>query len=460
MQKSFETLELHSHLLASLDELGYKYMTPIQEQCLSHVLAGRDLIAQAKTGSGKTAVFAIGLLTHIDVNDNRIQGLVLCPTRELADQVANEIRRLAKFIPNVKILSLCGGKPLRPQAISLEYGAHIVVGTPGRIEDHLGKQTIDFRNLKMLVLDEADRMLDMGFNEVISAITQVLPRERQSLLFSATYPDSIRKMSESIQRRPLEIKLASTHSAEAIKQAYFVIKHDEGRTEAAKKLLNYYKPQSAIIFCTTKIQCQSIAGDLQAEGFRALAIHGDLEQFEREEVLVLFANKSCTILVATDLASRGLDIKNLDLVLNYQLARSPEVYIHRIGRTGRADNKGMALSLVASHEKRKIVEIESYQKAPIACEDLEGLPGSSELIHDPIATLKIAGGRKNKISKGDILGALTSKEAGVPGSKIGKIDIFDLYSYVALDEEFCVKALKALTHGKIKGRQIKVKRVF
>ncbi|MBP6217857.1 MAG: ATP-dependent RNA helicase DbpA [Oligoflexales bacterium] len=456
----FKTLNLSAPLLSSLDDLGYVRMTPIQEQCLPHVLGKRDLIAQAKTGSGKTAAFALGLLNQIDVTRDKIQGLVLCPTRELADQVGNEIRRLAKFIPNVKVLTLCGGRPLRPQAASLDYGAHIIVGTPGRIDDHLGKETINFDDLKILVLDEADRMLDMGFYEIISSIIQALPKRRQTLLFSATYPDTIKQMSADFQDKPIEVKLASHHSADNIKQGYFVVKNEEDRLLCVKTILSQHEFNSSIVFCTTKVQCDDLVHELQDIGLQALAIHGDLEQRDREEVLVLFANKTCTILVATDVASRGLDIKDVELVLNYQLARSPEIYVHRIGRTGRADSKGQAFSLVTNYEQRRIAEIEAYQKAPIPCEELGKLPKIKTTGKSKMATLKIAGGRKNKISKGDILGALTSSGSTITGSDVGKIDIFDFHSYVAMEEQFCTKALQILNDKPIKGRSFKVKRVF
>ncbi|MFT6310732.1 MAG: ATP-independent RNA helicase DbpA, partial [Porticoccus sp.] len=306
-QTNFSTLALHPNLLSNLDSLGYSEMTPIQAQSLPLILQGKDLLGQAKTGSGKTAAFGLGVLNQIDIKNYDIQAMVLCPTRELADQVCKEIRRLARGIPNVKVLSLCGGVSIGPQIGSLEHGAHIVVGTPGRIEDHLRKRTLKLDGLKMLVLDEADRMLDMGFNEAITNIAKQMPRDRQTLLFSATYPTTIKKLSQSFQRNPESVRIENKQESSDIKQLFFEVNKKQ-RSEAVIALLAKYQPESALIFCNTKQKCQDICDDLRQQGVIALALHGDLEQRDRDRVMVRFANRSCSVLVATDVAARGLDV--------------------------------------------------------------------------------------------------------------------------------------------------------
>jgi ATP-independent RNA helicase DbpA len=384
-------------MLQNLVSLGYDEMTPIQDHSLPLILAGTDVIAQAKTGSGKTAAFGIGLLSQLVVTSFRVQGLVLCPTRELADQVGKELRRLARFTDNIKILTLCGGVPFGPQLGSLEHGAHIVVGTPGRILDHLRRGSLDLKSLSMLVLDEADRMLDMGFQEDISTIVATTPSHRQTLLFSATYPESITAMSATVQQQPVTVKVEAVHDGGQIKQLFFPVDSKE-RLAAVARILGHYRPESTLVFCNTKKECQEVSDALTDRGFSALAIHGDLEQRERDQVLARFANKSVSILVATDVAARGIDIKELTAVINYELTRDPEVHIHRIGRTGRAGERGLAISLVTSAENRRAAAIEDYLGETVPRAELETLAmPSSASLEAPMVTLCIDGGRKNKL---------------------------------------------------------------
>jgi len=454
----FNRLKLAPALLGNLESLGYLQMTPIQAEGLPHVLAGKDLIARAKTGSGKTVAFGLGLLNLLNQQSFTIQALVLCPTRELADQVAKELRRLARTSANTKIVTLCGGAPFGPQVGSLEHGAHIVVGTPGRILKHLQKKTLSLAYIHAVVLDEADRMLDMGFHDDIAAILSVTPSRRQTLLFSATYPESIRELSSAFQRDPIEVTVDAHHSDLKIKQLFYEV--DKGkRIKTLAALLVQYKPTSTVVFCHTKQQCQEVADELQQRGIPALALHGDLEQKERDLVLVRFANRSVPVLVATDVAARGLDIKELETVINYELPRDPEIYTHRIGRTGRAGNKGMALSLFNAAEASRVNAIETYQEFKAQLEQPRGLelPEGFSL-SAPMVTLCIDGGRKEKVRPGDILGALTADDA-VPASKVGKIDIFDHVAYVAIDRSVRKKALRVLTEGNIKGRRFKVRAI-
>ena len=359
----FATLSLRPELLASIAALAYESMTPVQAQALPHLLSGKDLIAQAKTGSGKTAAFAVGLLNKLDAQLYSTQALVLCPTRELAEQVAVEIRRLASAIPNIKLLSLCGGKPMGPQLASLRRDPHIVVGTPGRILKHLEKQTLHLGAVETLVLDEADRMLDMGFLEDITRIIDAIPASRQSLLFSATYPEGIKEISGSVQRDPIEIRVEDSHHSPDIEQVFIKVEKSE-RIQTLFNVLAHYQPESTLIFCNTKQQCHDLRRELRELGLQALALHGDLEQFERDQVLTQFAGKSASILIATDVAARGLDVKELAAVINFELSRDPEIHIHRIGRTARAGSKGLAVSLVAAADKRHLKAIEEYQGSP------------------------------------------------------------------------------------------------
>ena len=385
-------------------------MTEIQAKSLPAILAGQDVIAQGKTGSGKTAAFGLGLLNKLQVKKFRIQTLVLCPTRELADQVAKEIRKLARAVHNIKVLTLCGGTPFGPQVGSLEHGAHIIVGTPGRIEDHLGRGTLSLDHVDTLVLDEADRMLDMGFQAALDNIIDKIPQQRQTLLFSATFPDQIQKIANKYLQTPAVIKVESNHENSTISQHFYQVENDEDRLLAIRLLLLTHKPESSVIFCNTKIETQNVANKLAAYGFGVVALHGDLEQKDRDQTLVRFANKSASILVATDVAARGLDIEALDAVFNYNLAHDTEVHIHRIGRTGRAGSTGYAFTLFSNKDRYKIGLLEDYLERTIEGEEL---PSNEVLEHSvftaKMATIQIDGGKKQKVRPGDIVGALTSE---------------------------------------------------
>ena len=456
---SFSTLSLAPEQLANIESIGYEQMTPIQAEALPVIIEGKDLLAQAKTGSGKTAAFAIGLLHHLDVKTYETQALVLCPTRELADQVSKEIRQLARAIPNTKILTLCGGKSIVPQLTSLEHSPHIVVGTPGRILKHLvDKRSLNLDNLKMLVLDEADRMLDMGFHEDIMQIIHNMAQDRQTLLFSATYPEEIKDISDKIQNDPVDIRLETSHNENKIKQVFYEIEKGE-RTKTLISILHHYKPESTVVFCNRKQQAQELAEALWKEGFHALALHGDLEQRDRDQVLVQFSNKSSSILIATDVASRGLDIKDLQAVVNFELSPDPEIHVHRIGRTGRAGKEGLAFSLFMASEAHKVNRIEEYQNTTFNIENPNNLKRRENFkLSPPMVTLCINGGRKNKVRAGDILGALTAK-TDLPGKQIGKIDLFDTFSFVAVERPIAKQALKILSEGKIKGRKFRVRKL-
>jgi len=459
MSTAFRSLALHTSLLENLDSLGYKEMTEIQEQSLPAMMAGEDVIAQAKTGSGKTAAFGLALLNKLKVKQFRVQSLVLCPTRELADQVAKEIRRLGRGIHNIKVLTLCGGMPFGPQIGSLEHGAHIVVGTPGRIEEHLRKQTLRLDDVTTFVLDEADRMLDMGFQPSLDAIVEYIPTQRQTLLFSATFPEQIQSISQRIMRVPTIIKVASTHDNQSIQQYFYQLDNDISRTTALQLLLLTHRPSSAVVFCNTRRETQEVADELSGMGFFALALHGDMEQRMRDQTLVRFANKSASILVATDVAARGLDIDELDAVFNYQLSREKDVHTHRIGRTGRAGSKGAAFTLYSQKETYKIEALEKQLSCKIEPSPLPSLSVLNDPIYKPpMATLQIDGGKRQKVRPGDILGALTS-DGGIAGTQVGKIHIFDNSAYVAVSRNEVKTALQKIEQGKLKGRSFRVRHI-
>ncbi|MBM7455834.1 ATP-independent RNA helicase DbpA [Oceanisphaera litoralis] len=453
----FSTLPLAPSLIANLTSLEYTRMTPIQAQSLPLMLEGKDVIAQASTGSGKTVAFGLALLARLDVNHMGVQTMVLCPTRELADQVARELRRLARAMANVKLVALCGGSPTAAQTASLEFGAHIVVGTPGRILKHLEQGSLVLDDLNTLVLDEADRMLDMGFVDDIERVVAFAPKTRQTLLFSATYPEGIAELSRGLQQQPERVSVADEQRADTIVQLLFEVVPNL-RKQALATLLAHYAPRSAVVFCNTKRACQEVADHLTTLGFSALALNGDLEQRERDQVLIRFANGSANILVATDVAARGLDIKELAAVINYDITQDPEVHVHRVGRTGRAGQQGLALSLYSPQEAYRVNMIEQYQQAPIVQGSLAELNDNTAPLQPEMVTLNIAGGRKSKIRAGDILGALTG-EAGIAGAQVGKIDISEMQSYVAVHRDVAKQALKHLQQGKIKGRTVRARLV-
>lgn len=456
-QIPFSTLKLKPGLLSNLSTLGYEAMTPIQAQSLPHILAGEDVIAQGKTGSGKTAAFGLGLLENLNVKRFRIQTLVLCPTRELADQVATEIRRLARGIHNIKVLTLCGGVPFGPQVGSLEHGAHIVVGTPGRVDEHLRKGTLRLDDLNTFVLDEADRMMEMGFQEAVEDIVDLMPEQRQTLLFSATFPEEIKSITQRIMLKPEMVKVESKHDELSIKQHFYKVDDNDQRLTAVRLLLLQHRPESTVIFCNTKKDAQEVADELHHFGFSVMALHGDLDQKDRDQTLVRFSNKSVSILVATDVAARGLDIDSLDAVINYHIARDPEIHIHRIGRTGRAGSKGIACSLISDKESHKVIALGNYLDIAIEGEPLPSINVLDKPVFGPeMATLQIEGGKKQKVRPGDILGALTGDQ-GVAGNQVGKINVFDNWAYVAVKREVTQIALKKLGQGQLKGRSFRIR---
>ncbi|CAO96702.1 ATP-dependent RNA helicase DbpA [Erwinia tasmaniensis] len=449
---AFSTLtQLPASQIDNLNELGYLAMTPVQAASLPAILEGRDVRAQAKTGSGKTAAFGLGVMHRVDASQYVTQALVLCPTRELADQVTKELRRLARFTANIKILTLCGGQPVGAQRDSLLHAPHIVVGTPGRILDHLKRETLKLDAITTLVLDEADRMLEMGFREDIDMIISHSPQQRQTLLFSATWPQAIAHISQKIQRDPLTVETGDVSDLPAIEQTFYEAGAREKLT-ALIGLLSERQPASCVVFCNTKRECDDIAYALENAQISAQPLHGDLEQRDRDQMLIRFANGSCRVLVATDVAARGLDIKALSMVVNYQLSFDPEVHVHRIGRTARAGQEGCAVSLVAPDEMIRAHALEDYLQQKLAWSPVSTLKSAvSKPLPAEMVTVSLDGGRKAKIRPGDILGALTG-EGGLRGDQVGKIDIGPTLAYVAIPRELVRKVMQQLQQVKIKGK--------
>ncbi|QCU72729.1 ATP-dependent RNA helicase DbpA [Luteimonas yindakuii] len=454
----FTNLAIPPALLQGVEALGYTTMTPVQAQSLPAILEGRDVIAQAPTGSGKTAAFGLGLLARLDPARIKTQALVLCPTRELADQVGKQLRRLAVGIPNLKVSILCGGIPLGPQLASLTHDPHVVVGTPGRIQELVKKKALHLDGVRTLVLDEADRMLDMGFEEAIRDIARRVPKDRQGLLFSATFPEAIRALANAMLRDAQEISVDGGAQPATIAQLFFEVEPAR-RAPALAALLLRFQPESTVVFCNTRADTVEVVGSLTHYGFTALALHGDMEQRDRDEVLVQFANRSCSVLVASDVAARGLDVEDIGAVVNYELPTDADTYLHRIGRTGRAGRDGLALSLCTPRELPRATMIEERQGQPLRWETLQPLSGRAANVPPAaMATLRIDAGRTDKLRAGDIVGALTG-EVKLHKDAIGRIDVFATRSYVAIARRQADNALAALRQGKIKGRKFRVNRL-
>ncbi len=459
---SIPSLSLIPELKLAISELGFTKLTPIQEQSLPLLLEGKDLIGQSKTGSGKTLAFTLPILNAIPVSDRvfeqPLSALVLCPTRELCAQVAKEIQKLGRKHPGLRVLSVAGGSPMGPQIDALERGIQIVVGTPGRVLDHLNRQTIDLRRIKTLVLDEADRMLEMGFQEEMERILSHLPEKRQTVLFSATFPKTILQLSSEYQQNAVTVKIEEEDTATAlIEQSFYETQFDDQqeKLETLLSILAEHQPETAIVFCNMKITVDEIVPYLKHEGVTAEGLHGDLEQSDRDKVMVKLRNKSIRVLVATDVAARGIDITALDLVVNYDIPKQEEIYVHRIGRTGRAGKSGIATSILLPKEKVKLKALEEKTKATISKRETLSIPDRFEMKAD-MATLYISGGKRDKMRAGDILGALTGEAGGLPGDAIGKIEILPDHSYVAVAKDLAKTAIQRLQSGKIKGRRFRV----
>ena len=454
----FSELPLADSLRPGLDALGIGTPTPIQAQSLPDLLAGRDLLAVAPTGSGKTVAFALAALSRVDLGVQRVQALVLCPTRELADQVGKQMRRLAVGLPNLKLSLFYGGTALAPQIASLaQHDPHVVVGTPGRIQELLRKKHLHLGGVRVVVLDEADRMLDMGFLAAIEEILGKLPQARQGILLSATLPDAIRTLAAGLLRDPLQLSIEDAASAPRIEERFYECVHS-AKPDALFALLHAASPSSCVVFCNTRQDVADVADRLRRGGVDALALHGDMEQRDREEVMVQFGNRSIRVLVASDVAARGIDIDGLDLVVNYELPTDTDSYRHRIGRTARAGREGHAFSLVSPREMPRALALERLAGEAAIWGRVPAAPRAAAGLAAVMRCLRIDAGKTDKLRPGDILGALTG-EAGLPADSVGRIDLFPTRAYVAVRCEQSAQALKRLQMGTIKGRKRRVRQL-
>ncbi len=464
MASDFRSLSLGPGLLEVVEELGFTSLTPIQARGIPLLLEGKDLVGQSKTGSGKTAAFALPILSKLKLAERTSQALVLCPTRELGAQVAREVRKLGRRQAGLRVLELAGGAPLRAQTRALERGAHVLVGTPGRVLDHLKRGTLVLQTLETLVLDEADRMLEMGFQDDVEQIIAATPAKRQTVFFSATFPSSIEEMSRRHQRSPQRVTVEATEADEKldIRQAVVVANGDD-KLAVLRWVLERHPHEAALVFANLKATVAKLAQELAAQGVSAAALHGDLEQKDRDRELAKFRNGSTRTLIATDVAARGIDVEKLDLVINYDLPSRAEIYVHRIGRTGRAGRSGLAISLAGSHERERIAAIE--HAIGVRLERIEPRPATAKKLSSKddgaklgatMDTLRISGGRRQKVRPADILGALTGEAGGLAGTDIGKIEIHEDFSYVAVNRRVSKAAHAGLSNGRIKGKKFAV----
>lgn len=513
----FDNLQLNEKILRAVKEMGFEAASPIQAQAIPLALSGKDLVGQAQTGTGKTAAFGIPILEMLDTSLKKPQAIILCPTRELAIQVADEIRKLAKFMHGAKVLPIYGGQNITNQIRSLKNGVNIVVGTPGRVMDHLRRHTLKTEYLKMMVLDEADEMLNMGFREDIEVILSQLPEERQTLLFSATMPKAIMELTKKYQNHAKVIKVVRKElTVPNIEQFYYEVRPKK-KLEVLCRLLDMYSPKLSVVFCNTKRMADEVAGQLKNRGYFAEGLHGDLKQSQRDRVMKKFRSGRVDILVATDVAARGIDVDDVDAVFNYDLPQDDEFYVHRIGRTGRAGRTGNAFTFVAGKEIYKLRDIMRYCKTKIKLKPIPSLndvqntrtenlmteisgiiddnnlekyiDSIDEFINDSdytaleiaaaflkrmlqenenepaddvfedtgaqegMARLFINIGRKSGARPGDILGAIAG-ESNISGDLVGAIDMHDKYTFVEVPKETAAEVIYSMRKAKIKGKSI------
>ncbi len=457
----FLNFDLKPALLTVIQELGFQTPTPIQLQGLPLLLAGQDVIGQSKTGSGKTATFVLPILNTVNLQLKRPQALILCPTRELANQVTRDVRKLGRRLEGLQVLTLSGGSPSREQSQALLRGVHIVVGTPGRVLDLLQKERFEASALKTLVLDEADKMLDMGFEEQIHDVVSGLPLARQTVFFSATFSSSIKSLSAKYQKNPQHVEISQEpEQKSAIEQLVYEVPDSSAKNGSFFRILQQHPATSVLVFCNMKVTANDLYSSLHEKGVSCSVLHGELIQRDRDRVMAQFRNGSHRILIATDVAARGLDIAGLDLVINFDLPSQSDVYLHRVGRTGRADKTGVAVSLALRSEAAKILEIEAatgqkMERPALGFANQYGL--NEDLRQSPMKTLMISAGRKDKIRPGDILGALTNPAIGLKAADVGQIEIQDRISYVAISATRATAALAGLRGGGIKGQKISVR---
>jgi len=458
----FTTLTLAPALQGALSELSYTALTETQQACLPVLLSGKDAAVMAKTGTGKTLAFGLTILNELIADQENghsgVHTVVLCPTRELAQQVAEQMRLLAKQHPNTKVLTLVGGVSIGPQIASLVHAPSIVVGTPGRVMDLIRKNKLDVSGVKALVLDEADRILDMGFSDQMSWILSALPAERHSMLFSATYGGAIERLTKQYLHKATIIEVEDNQQHTQITQLAYTLQ-DDRMVYAVAAVLTEHQPTSCMVFCQTKQQTQELADDLLEKGFNVQAIHGDLTQAQRQQVLTQFALKCSNLLIATDVAARGLDLDQVDLVINAQLADSAETHTHRIGRTGRAEQTGTAITLIHETQQKALAQIAQDTNSHIPVKHIQALRFHSNRIVLPThECVLVDGGKKQKISKGDLLGALI-KQAEIAKEDIGKMQITHDKAYIAIKQRSVKRALLFFREKRVKGKSLRARKL-
>ena len=515
----FEDLGLCPEIMKAVKNMGFEEASPIQAKAIPAMMEGKDIIGQAQTGTGKTAAFGIPLLEKIDPKNKKLQAIVLCPTRELAIQVAEEIRNLAKYMHAIKVLPIYGGQEIVKQIRSLKSGTQLIIGTPGRVMDHMRRKTVKMENIHTVVLDEADEMLNMGFREDIETILEGVPEERQPVLLSATMPKPILDITKRFQKNAELIKVTKKElTVPNIEQFYYEVK-PKNKEEVLSRLLDIYNPKLSVIFCNTKKQVDLLVNGLLGRGYFAAGLHGDMKQAQRDRVMEGFRKGKTEILVATDVAARGIDVEEVEAVFNYDLPQDDEYYVHRIGRTGRAGRVGRSFSFVTGKEVYKLKEIQRYCKTKIYAQKVPSLDDVANTKMDKLmetinriieeedlttyfqmiqaevndsdytsmdiaaALLKLCSGtkeedsadmfedtgaeepgmvrlfinigKKHKAKPGDILGALAG-ESGLPGKVVGTIDMYDKYTFVEVPREYARDILNAMDHAKIKGKSVAV----
>lgn len=415
----FDELGLMPQIMRGIKEMGFEEMTPIQAQAIPVVMEGRDVIGQAQTGTGKTAAFGIPLLQNVDPSQKKTQALILSPTRELAIQVAEELRNLGRYMHGIKILPVYGGQDITKQIRSLKGGIQIIVGTPGRVMDHLRRKTIRCEEVTKVVLDEADEMLNMGFREDIETILEYIPEEgRQTVLFSATMPKPILEITRKYQTDAVTIKVVKKElTVSNIEQYYFDVKRKD-KTEVLSRLLDYYNPKGSIVFCNTKKMVDELSTDLSVRGYFAEGLHGDMKQAQRDRVMANFRKGKTDILIATDVAARGLDIDDVEAVFNFDIPQDDEYYVHRIGRTGRAGRTGKAFSFVRGKEVYKLKDIMRYCKTKIYAQPIPSSEDVAQIKADKIMD-KIA----NVIEEEDLHDMINFIEKQINESDFTAMDI-------------------------------------
>lgn len=516
----FEDLNLSPQILRAVTEMGFEAATPIQARAIPVIMEGRDVIGQAQTGTGKTAAFGIPILEKTDPKNRKLQALVLCPTRELAIQVADEIRRLCKFLHGIKVLPIYGGQDINKQIRSLKGGIQIIIGTPGRVMDHMRRHTLKFSDLHTLVLDEADEMLNMGFREDIETILKDVPAERQTILFSATMPQPILDITRNYQRDAQMVKVVKRElTVKNIDQYYYEVK-EKNKEEVLSRLLDMYDPRRALVFCNTKRRVDELSEALKGRGYFAEGLHGDMKQSQRDRVMNSFRGGKTEILIATDVAARGIDVDDVEAVFNYDLPQDDEFYVHRIGRTGRAGKVGKSFTFVVNKEVYKLKDIQRYCKTKIYAQPVPSLNDVSAIKVDKIlnniaytiqhedlsSLVKLIGRRldeedftamdmaaaflKQAMGEDGISGdeafdfgdtgaeegmvrlfinigrrqnvrpgdilGAIAGESGMPGNLVGCIDMYDKYTFVEVPKDRAREVLKAMENAKIKGKSINI----